>query len=276
MKNLRSGRHLGAIAAIVMIAAGALSPACASAQDLSDDWKFHGSIFLWMPTLSGTATVSGNNTTDFDVNFSKILNTLKMGAMGNIEAQKGRWGAYANLIYLHLEGATATTRDQAIDGVPVPATINLNTDVDLKGVISTFGGSYRLLAEPGSSFDVVAGARYLWLDATLNYDLSVDFGSLAGPRRTGSRSASGNTWDGIVGVKGRQAFGDNREWFVPYYADVGTGQSKLTYQAWVGLGYSFSWGEVIASWRYLDWKEPGDTLDKLTVNGPQLGVAWTW
>jgi hypothetical protein len=276
MKNRMSIGQLGVVATFATVVVGALAPACASAQELSDDWKFRGSIFLWMPTLSGTAMVSGNNTTDFEVNFSKILNTLKMGAMGNIEAQKGRWGAFGNIIYLHLEGATATTRNQAIDGVPVPATINLNTDVDLKGVISTFGGSYRLLAEPGSSFDLVAGARYLWLDATLNYDLAVDFGPLAGPRRTGSRSASGTTWDGIVGVKGRQAFGDNREWFVPYYADVGTGQSKLTYQAWLGLGYSFPWGEVIASWRYLDWKEPGDTLDKLTVNGPQLGVAFSW
>ena len=34
--------------------------------------------------------------------------------------------------------------------------------------------------------------------------------------------------------------------------------------------------EAVATWRYLDWKEPGDKVDKLTVNGPQLAVAFIW
>ena len=46
--------------------------------------------------------------------------------------------------------------------------------------------------------------------------------------------------------KGRLAFGDNRERFVPYYSDVGTGQTDLTRQFIGGLGYAFKWGEVIA------------------------------
>jgi hypothetical protein len=131
-------------------------------------------------------------------------------------------------------------------------------------------------AEPGSSFDVIAGARVLWLDLTLNYEFSHDVGPFAGPNRSGSREVSGTTWDGIVGVKGRKALGGNHEWFVPYYADIGTGQSNFTYQAQAGIGYAFSWGEVVATWRYLDWKEPGDHVPKLTVNGPQLAVAFNW
>ncbi len=52
--------------------------------------------------------------------------------------------------------------------------------------------------------------------------------------------------------KGRLTFGDNREWFVPNYFDVGTGQTDLTWQAIGGLGYGFKWGEVIAVWRCPD------------------------
>ena len=37
-------------------------------------------------------------------------------------------------------------------------------------------------------------------------------------------------------------FGPNREWFVPYYADIGTGQSDFTWQAIGGIGYAFSGG----------------------------------
>jgi hypothetical protein len=55
-------------------------------------------------------------------------------------------------------------------------------------------------------------------------------------------------------VKGRKAFGDKREWFIPYYAAVGTCQSKLTYQASAGIGYALSCGEIVATSGYLDWK----------------------
>ena len=116
----------------------------------------------------------------------------------------------------------------------------------------------------------------LWLKAALNYDFSEDVGPFVGPNRIGTRSTSGYTWDAIVGVKGRAGFGANREWFIPYYADIGTGQSQLTWQASAGIGYAFSWGEFVATWRYLDWKEPGDKVPKLTVNGPQLAFAFNW
>ena len=274
MKSSMNIRQLGAIALVVAVAV--LSPTYASAQALSDEWQFRGSVYFWMPTFSGSANLPGNNTADFDIKFHTLLDTLKMGGMGNIEAQKGRWGAFTDLIYLDLGGANTTTRDHTIDGVPLPAAISLNTGLDFKGVIWTLAGSYRLQAEPGSSFDVFAGARMLWLKLTLNYEFSQDVGPFVGPNRDGSRSASGTTWDGIVGAKGRMAVGDDRKWFVPYYADIGAGQSHLTYQAQAGLGYAFSWGEVVASWRYLDWKEPGDLVPKLTVNGPQLGVAFNW
>jgi len=36
------------------------------------------------------------------------------------------------------------------------------------------------------------------------------------------------------------AFGESRKWFVPYYLDVGTGESDLTWQAMGGIGYSLA------------------------------------
>ena len=72
-------------------------------------------------------------------------------------------------------------------------------------------------------------------------------------------------------------FRDDRAWFVPWYADVGTGQTDLTWQALGGLGYSFKWGEVIGVWRYMDYNfKSGSPVEKLTLNGPALGVAFHW
>jgi hypothetical protein len=276
MQNPRTIRQLAAFAVFSTIVAQGLTPAPASAQAISDDWQFRGAIYLWTPTISGTANLPSNNTADFNLPFHKVWDSLKMGAMGNIEAQKGRWGGFADLIYLNLGAADATSRNHAIDGVAVPVTVDLNANLDLKGVISTFGGSYRVHAEPDSSFDVVAGARYLWLDVALSHSLNVDFGPFAGPGRTGSRKDIGSSWDGVVGFKGRETFGARREWFIPYYFDAGAGESNLTYQASAGIGHTFSWGEAVVNWRYLTWRQPGGPVGKLSVNGPQFAAAFRW
>ena len=44
-------------------------------------------------------------------------------------------------------------------------------------------------------------------------------------------------WDGIVGAKGAFALGDKHKWVVPYYVDIGTGDSDVTWQAELGVGY---------------------------------------
>jgi hypothetical protein len=75
MKIRTKTRLLGVVATFATIAAGALSPACASAQELSDQWKFRASIYMWMPTFSGTTTLPGNNTADFDIKFHTLLGT---------------------------------------------------------------------------------------------------------------------------------------------------------------------------------------------------------
>lgn len=58
-------------------------------------------------------------------------------------------------------------------------------------------------------------------------------------------------WDGILGVKGRLALNDR--WFLPFYADVGTGDTDLTWQAFGSVGYEFDWGEVSLTYRHLEY-----------------------
>lgn len=82
--------------------------------------------------------------------------------------------------------------------------------------------------------------------------VSGNVGSIALADRSASRRASLNHWDAIFGVKGQMSFGADRAWFVPNSADIGTGESDLTYHLMTGVGYAFKWGEMVAQWRYLD------------------------
>lgn len=61
--------------------------------------------------------------------------------------------------------------------------------------------------------------------------------------------------------------------YVPYYVDVGTGQSDLTWQASAGLAYRFHWGDVSLLYRYIKWElDSGSPLDNISFGGPLLAA----
>jgi hypothetical protein len=197
--------------------------------------------------------------------------------MGSIEAQKGRWGAFTDVIYMNIGATDTKTRDATIDGVPLPVGVTANTGVGMKSWVWTLAGSYRVQSSENLEMDVFAGARLLWIQPLLTYNFNVDVGPFVGPSRIGSRTVTARNWDAIAGVKGRIGIGATREWFVPYYVDIGTGDSDLTWQGLVGIGYAYSWGEVVASWRYLDYNfKSSSKVNDLNMNGPLMGVAFHW
>jgi hypothetical protein len=267
----------GIVAAAAMIGTSALLSSHASAQSLSDEWRFRAYLYLWAPRITGTVTFPTGNVANIDVKFHDILDHLKMAGMGSLEAQKGRWGAFTDLVYMNVGGTKTTTREGTIDGVPLPVGATANTGLDIKNWIWTLAGSYRVQATPESDFDILAGARMLTIEPRLTWNFNVDVGPFVGPTRVGSRTVKETVWDGIVGAKGRARFGPNNEWFIPYYVDLGTGNSDFTWQISGGIGYAYPWGEVIATWRYLDYKfKSSSKLEDLTVNGPVFGVAFRW
>lgn len=129
------------------------------------------------------------------------------------------------------------------------------------------GGSYSIWQQGKSHLDLLAGARLLALDTKLKL-------TGAGPLQRGRKlSDSVDLWDGILGAKGRFALND--QWFLPYYADVGTGDTELTWQAAAGVGYAFDWGEVSLMYRYLAYNQGGDKLlQDIAFGGAKLGVAF--
>ncbi len=114
------------------------------------------------------------------------------------------------------------------------------------------------------------------LKEKLGWTFSADVGPFVGPGRQGSSEEKIDNWDGIAGVKRRLNFGAGREWFVPYYVDIGTGDSDLTWQAAAGFGYAFKWGDVVATYRYLDYEFKSKAVESLNFSGPLIGVAFRW
>ena len=254
-----------------------LLPAAADAQ-APNDWQFGLQIYGWFPSISGKTTFPHDSPpSSISVDADDILSNLKFVFMGSFEARKGRWGAFTDVIYMDIGDSKSETRDVTIGGIPLPAGATASADFDLKGLVWTLAGSYRAVADPTATLDVFAGARLADIEQELNFQVSGNIGSIPLPGRGGSRKVSTDFWDGIVGVKGRLHFVQDRRWFIPYYFDVGAGDSDLTWQAMSGIGYSFNWGDIVGAWRYLDYEfKSSSPIQDLNFSGPALSVVFRW
>ena len=258
------------------IAGLAAQPLHAQENSGSSDWQFSATVYGWLPDIGGHTELplGGGGTIDVDVN--TILDHLKMTAMGSFEFSNGQWGAFTDLIYLDVGDSKSNTRNLAIGGVQIPATVTADVHFDLKSTIWTVAGMYSVVPSGDSTFDVLAGARLAHMKESLDWTFTGDFGPIAPPPLTGSRGASVDQWDLVVGAKGRIGFGTTHKWAMPYYVDIGAGDSDLTWQAEVALTYSFGWGDLGLSWRYLDYDLGSGPIKDLDFNGPAVGAIFRW
>jgi hypothetical protein len=272
--NARKATGMGlALAAAAALAAVPTAAQAQSGGTQPEGWRTAVTLYGWFPSFGGESNfpTSGNS---INVDSDKIIDSLKFVFMGTLDVHNGRWGAFTDLVYMDVGGGKSNTRDFAIGGSGVPAGISADVNLDLKAWVWTLAGEYRVVSSPAMTMDLLAGARMLDVTQTLNYTLYGNVGGVNIPGRGRDLETSETNWDAIIGLKGRYAFGQNREWFVPYYLDVGTGESDLTWQGAVGLGYAFKWGEVLAMYRYLDYNLDGKVIKDLNASGPLVGVTF--
>ena len=257
-------------------------PEAVSAQSMqsgaADTWRFSATIYGYLPSVGGSSSVPvDSGGTPINVDAGRILDTLKFTFMGALDAHNGRWGAFTDFIYLDFGHTKEGSRDFTIGDIGLPVGTTANLDWSLKGVAWTVAGQYRVASAPDFTVDALFGTRLLDIRTTLKWDIAGSIGPIAPSGRTGSNETKLSNWDAIVGAKGRYVFGDSRKWSVPFYVDVGAGESKLTWQAAAGISYGFSWGEVTGMYRYLDYHmKSGSTLESLSFSGPMVGATFRW
>jgi hypothetical protein len=206
------------------------------AQTPPDQWQFSAILYGYFPTLKGSATFPSGTPVDITVDPRQILNSLNIAGMGAFELRRGAWGLFTDIMYLHATASKSATRDFSIGDVMIPAAVTANIGLDVKSTIWTLAGSYRAIADPGLTADIVLGARDLDLEQHVTWQFSANVGPFVGPGRQGSGNFNPNNFDAIVGFKGRAMFGTEHAWFVPYYLDLGGGNSDYTWQGILGVG----------------------------------------
>jgi hypothetical protein len=229
-------------------------PAKAEANPNNDRWKFGGSVYIWGSGVKGTSAQGD----EIDVSFSEVVEDLDGAIMGIIAAQKGKWGFIADMIYLSISQDTSVTSSS--NGQPV----KVDTDVTMQSFITTFGAAYRVFEEDNSQLDLLVGARYIYMDVDLDGSVGPDIIKY---------DDSDSALDGIVGLQGKVQLND--KWYLSLYADVGAGDSELTWQAWPVVGYKLESFDVSAGYRHLEWEtDDGEAIDDVSFSGPMLGMSF--
>ena len=267
---------LAHILVFTLCASAALWPASACAED-ADAWQFGASIYGWFPDISGETAFGLSGGNEFKIGIDDILENLEFTLMGVFDARKGRWGVLTDVIYMDVGNAKSGTREGTIGGSPIPTTATADIKLDIESWVWTLTGYYRAITKPGYTMDVIAGTRYLDVVQKIDWSLTGAIGSIDPAYRSGAAKTSLTNWDAIIGARGRYAFGAKKTWFVPYYLDIGVGDSDITYQGIIGLGYAFGWGDIVAVWRYLYYDFASDKAIKdMNFSGPAIGATFRW
>ena len=113
----------------------------------SEPWYFNIGIPGWLAFVSGDIGLHGH-TSSVDVDFGKIISQTKGIASFSAEARKGRFGVYADILYLGLADSV------------YPGGLMSSTNLHLSEYLVDAEVYYRVVEGPRGWLDLRAGARY--------------------------------------------------------------------------------------------------------------------
>lgn len=237
---------------LLTIAAAALLPQVASAQQaevnpipqLSKEWKYTVTPYLWLPNYSPTLTGPNGRQvpSDSGTSLTTPLGYVSGGFMLAGEVHKDRYGVMADFF-------NGSMKDVDHDRV------GTRTKWDLTQTMFTAAGTYNIHQDKQAYVDALAGLRVLSVTGSASSVLN------------NNPAYTFNSVDPIVGLKGRVRIADS-SWFVPFYGDIGGGgKVSLTWQANVGVGKAFTWGDVSLGYRMMGYET------KKTIHFQDLGDA---
>ncbi|MET3654775.1 hypothetical protein [Dyella japonica] len=250
--------------------------------DTPDPWdgNWHGSItpYAWLPGVKATTRFSLPSGSQVVTKSNKdILNNLSGAFMLEGILRKGRWGLYGDVDWVDFTNQKG--RITSIGGDRIGAGADLNTRWGLKGGMVTLAGLYTIGHSSQGYVDLLLGMRYLWTKGNLNWNFGLTGnGGRVDIQDSGHLHNQMHVTDAIIGVRGHWTPFPDRHWYMPYYIDVGTGDSDSTYQLTAGVGYAFHWGDIALVYRQIKYRQDDNSkfLRDIELDGPAINFTWNF
>lgn len=261
----------------------------AQADANANEWQYTLTPYLWLPTIDGSLNYSlppgGGGSPNVSVGPTDWLDLLNFALLIGGSARNDDFVIFSDFIYLSM--STTDSRVASVDDpgpgilppLPVDVTLTLGTKSELDGLAWTLAAGYRIENASDSTMDAFAGVRYFGVDVSTRWSLTADImtpgGGTALPSE-GGVSSDTDLWDAIIGVRGQFDL-TSEKLSVPYYFDIGTGQSDLTWQGMAGLSWAFGWGDLLVLYRHLEYDEgSGKLLNNFSFSGPLIGARFSF
>ncbi|TSD83750.1 hypothetical protein FFK22_036170 [Mycobacterium sp. KBS0706] len=231
--------------------------AAAIASETAGPWFVRITPYAWLPSVSGSTRANRRiPSLSVDKSFSDILGDLQFAAMIAGTVRYNRIGLLFDLDYVSV----------GVDGT-LSGPFRTKYQVDMQALLATVGATARVVDESKLGVDLLVGARIVSLSVDSDLRGQGPFG------RSRSSDSSSTIVDGIVGVRAGVELGDG--FSLLGYADIGAGNSDLTWQVLGAVEYSFNNSVSGAiGYRYLGYDFGGHApLDDLALYGPILGVT---
>jgi hypothetical protein len=254
---------------LLLMCCFATSVAAKNTSGTADKWQYELTIYGWLPSIDGSLKygLPPEDGGDVGVDASDILDSLNFVFMAAGEARYNKLSFGMDVIYMDLSNSKSA---DILVGPDPGEPLSIDGGLSLTAWLVTGVAGYDLVQTDKARMGLIGGFRYLTLDADLDITIK---GPLPETPPPAHLSGSNDFWDGIVGVKGAFMLGKN--WYIPYYADIGAGDSQLTWQLYAGIGYQFHWGDIKLGYRYLEYDMDDDKfVQDLKFYGPLMGIGF--
>jgi hypothetical protein len=244
--------------------------------------------YVWLPTVSAGLNYSLPSSFGGSANVKAdpgdYTGELNFAAAFAATARYDRFSLLTDFMYVSATAGSSRVESANLIGVggnPISSSVNIGGSSTLETTLWTLAGGYTVASGSWGILDVLAGFRYLGVDTKTDYNLAI---TLTGPRGNAGPSFGGagrlsgrsDIWNGIIGVRGRLNIADSG-FFVPYYLDLGVGDSNFTWQGFTGIGYQRGWAGVQLGWRYMSYDQGGGALLRdMTMSGAYLAVNFSF
>lgn len=236
---------LGAAAAFAF-ASGPSTRALAQGADMSTGWSVQLTPYLWLPAVNGMLRYSLpgagfrggeklGGTANVKLDSGDYLANLNGALTLAGDVRYGRFSIITDILYVNATSTGSSLQTIDIEGVPrnpISSRLGAAASTDVKGFNLSLAAGYTVAEGSWGHLDLLGGFRWFRAEVDSDYSLNVQFQGPrgnAGPSFGGSGRFSGdeNIVNGIVGVRGRLQLGSG--FFIPYYLDIGTGDSNFTW-----------------------------------------------
>ena len=241
------------------------------------EWQFAVTPYLWVPSVKGqinydTSRIPGGGPGQVSLNVSPndYLNKLDAAAMFAVDAHNKDIDVFSDFMWMNFSNTNTTSATVSGPFGRVKLPVTFQSGARLTATIWTVGVGSPIFENEHVTADLFIGGRFTQPRSSVSWNLTSPSPFL---NANGSASFTDTIYDFIGGAKGDVYITPDKAWFIPYYADVGSGTFGSTWQILGGIGYGRR-SSIEVVYRNLAYTSSVSHIPHIRFYGPALGYTF--